>query len=414
MDFSVNNRWNGIIRKYTQEDVKRISGSMKIEYTLAKVGSKKLWNLLNTKDYLAALGALTGHQAVQMAHAGLESIYLSGWQCAGDGPHGQTYPDMSLYPADTVPKMIERFNNAFQRMDQIDTMNGKTSDNFKPIVADCESGFGGNLNVYELVKQCIVAGAAGIHLEDQLASAKKCGHMGGKVLVNRSSFIEKLQAARLAADSMGVPTVIIARTDALSADLLTSDVDEDDRAFCTGVRTSEGFYRVSGGIDAAISRSLAYAPYCDLLWFETNDPNLDEAKKFADAIHKVYPGKLLAYNCSPSFNWKKKLHDDTIAKFQKELSNMNYKFQFVTLAGFHALNHGMYRLAKDYKEHGMTAYTRLQEDEFADERNGNYQAVKHQNFVGTGYFDQIANIISGGNSSLSAMHGSTEEEQFKH
>jgi len=413
MNYNENGRWEGIVRDYTADDVKRIRGSIKIEHTLADLGSKRLWNLLKTESYVPTLGALTGHQACQMVQAGLKAIYLSGWQVAADGNSAlKTYPDQSLYPVDSVPRVIERINNAFQRMDQIDVMNNVHDTYwFAPIVADAEAGFGGNLNAYELMQAMIKAGASAVHFEDQLASAKKCGHLGGRVITDRKAFVEKLKAARLAADVMDVPTVLIARTDSLGANLLTSDIDEEDRKFCTGERTSEGFYCVRSGIEAAISRGLAYAPYADLIWFETSEPNMEQARAFADAIHAVYPGKMLAYNCSPSFNWKKKLDDAAISTFQKDLAALGYVYQFVTLAGWHMLNYSMFDLARDYSQRGMSAYSELQQKEFAAEVHG-YGATKHQSFVGTGYFDEIAKIISGGKTSTSAMGGSTESEQF--
>eukprot|EP00877_Chromochloris_zofingiensis_P003007 jgi/Chrzof1/12707/Cz07g04220.t1_ICL[v5.2] len=406
-------RWEGVRRVYTKQDVEKLRGSIKIEHTLARMGAERLWKLLHSEPYVHALGALTGNQAVQQVQAGLKAIYLSGWQVAADANSaGQTYPDQSLYPVDSVPKIVERINNAFMRADQIQHSQGKNDVHwFAPIVADAEAGFGGDLNAYELMRAMIKAGAAGVHFEDQLASAKKCGHLGGKVLVPSSEFVRKLQAARLAADVCDVPTVIIARTDALGAYLLTSDVDERDRQFCTGERTVEGFYKIKGGIESAIARGLAYAPYADLLWFETSEPNLDEAKQFAAAIHEKYPGKMLSYNCSPSFNWKKKLDDATIAKFQQTLGELGYKFQFVTLAGFHALNYSMFSLAYDYARRGMSAYSELQQAEFAREKDG-YAATTHQRFVGTGYFDTLAQKIADGSSSTTALTGSTEEEQF--
>jgi len=409
----VPDRFEGVRRVYTKQDVEKLRGSIKIEHTLARVGAERLWKLLHSEPYVHALGALTGNQAVQQVAGGLKAIYLSGWQVAADANSAlQTYPDQSLYPVDSVPKIVERINNAFQRADQIDHANGKNDTYwYAPIVADAEAGFGGNLNAYELMRAMIKAGAAGVHFEDQLASAKKCGHLGGKVLVPTSEFVQKLQAARLAADVCDTPTIIIARTDALGAYLLTSDVDDRDKPFCTGGRTVEGFYHIKGGIDSAIARGLAYAPYADLVWFETSEPSLEEATKFAKAIHEKYPGKLLAYNCSPSFNWKKKLDDATIAKFQQTLGELGYKFQFVTLAGFHALNFSMFTLAKDYAKRGMAAYAQLQEAEFAEEKHG-YTATTHQRFVGTGYFDQVATKISEGQASTTALSGSTEEEQF--
>jgi isocitrate lyase len=406
-------RWQGIERPYSAEDVLRLRGSVLIEHTLARLGAERLWKLLHEEPYINALGALTGNQAVQQVKAGLKAIYLSGWQVAADANlAGQMYPDQSLYPANSVPSVIKRINQALQRADQIQTAEG-TGDTywFAPIVADGEAGFGGPLNVFELTKAMIEAGAAGVHFEDQLASEKKCGHMGGKVLIPTQQAVRNLAAARLAADVSGVPTVIIARTDANAANLLTSDVDERDKPFCTGERTVEGFYRVRPGLEQAIARGLAYAPYADLIWCETSEPNLDEARRFADAIHAQFPGKMLAYNCSPSFNWKKKLDDATIAAFQKEIGAMGYKFQFVTLAGFHALNYSMFELARGYRDHGMAAYSTLQQAEFDAEAHG-YTATKHQREVGTGYFDEVAQVISGGESSTTALAGSTEAEQF--
>ena len=411
---NVPDRWKGVVRPYSEADVKRLRGSLKIEYTLARQGAERLWNLMNETPYVAALGALTGGQAVQQVRAGLQAIYLSGWQVAADANlSGQTYPDQSLYPANSVPAVVRRINNALQRADQLEYAEGKgvSTHWFAPIMADAEAGFGGALNVYELMKQMIDAGAAGVHYEDQLASEKKCGHLGGKVLVPTSQFIRTLVAARLAADVLDVPTVLVARTDADSATLLTSDVDDRDKPFCTGERTPEGFYCINNGIEMAIARGLAYAPYADVIWCETSTPDLHEAKVFADGIHAKFPGKLLAYNCSPSFNWKKHLDDATIAKFQKELGAMGYKFQFVTLAGFHALNYAMFELALDYQKRGMTAYSQLQQEEFASEKDG-YTATKHQREVGVGYFDAVATIVSGGLSSTTAMAGSTETAQF--
>jgi len=407
-------RWEGIERPYSPADVARLAGSVRIEHTLARLGAEKLWRLMHTESYVNALGALTGHQATQQVAAGLKAVYASGWQVAGDANNaGQVYPDQSLYPADSVPNLVRRMNNALTRADQIQHSEGRNDvDWFAPIVADAEAGFGGNLNAFELMKAMIEAGAAGVHFEDQLSSAKKCGHLGGKVLVPTGEFIQKLVAARLAADVMGVPTVIIARTDADSAQLITSNNDERDREFLTGERTVEGFYRIHGGIKCAIARGLAYAPYADLIWCETSKPNLAEAREFADAIRAQFPGKMLAYNCSPSFNWKKHLDDQTIAQFQQELGAMGYKFQFVTLAGFHALNLSMFELARDYRESGMSAYVKLQEVEFQRERDANYAAVKHQRFVGTKYFDDVALAISSGTSSTTAIKGSTEEQQF--
>jgi isocitrate lyase len=406
-------RWQGIERPYSAEDVVRLRGSVVVEQTLARMGAERLWDLLHSEDYINALGALTGNQAVQQVKAGLKAIYLSGWQVAADANlAGQMYPDQSLYPANSVPHVVKRINQALQRADQIAHSEGKDDTYwYAPIVADGEAGFGGPLNVFELTKAMIEAGAAGVHFEDQLASEKKCGHMGGKVLIPTQQAIKNLVAARLAADVMGVPTVIVARTDANGASLLTSDIDERDRPFCTRERTLEGFYHVRAGIDQAIARGLAYAPYADLIWCETSEPNLEEARRFAEAIHQQFPGKLLAYNCSPSFNWKKKLDEATIAKFQKEIGAMGYKFQFVTLAGFHALNYGMFELARGYRDRGMAAYSELQQAEFAAEQHG-YTATKHQREVGTGYFDEVAQAISGGMTSTTALHGSTEEEQF--
>lgn len=412
-DWAENPRWEGIERPYTAEDVLRLRGSVNIEHTLAKIGAERLWDLMKTTDYVNALGALTGGQAIQQVQAGLPAIYCSGWQVAADANvTGQVYPDQSLYPANSVPELVRRLNNAFRRTDEIYTAEGKNGIYwYAPIVADAEAGFGGNLNAFELMKAMIEAGASGVHFEDQLSSAKKCGHLGGKVLVPTQEAIQKLVAARLAADVCGTPTVLIARTDANAANLLTSDVDENDKPFTTGERTIEGFFTVRNGIEQAISRGLAYAPYADLVWCETSTPDLAEARQFAEAIHKQYPGKMLAYNCSPSFNWKKKLDDETIAKFQTELGAMGYKFQFITLAGFHSVNYAMFELARGYKESGMTAYSKLQEQEFASEIDG-YRATKHQSFVGTGYFDAVTQVITGGLSSVSALKGSTEEEQF--
>ena len=406
-------RWQGISRPYQPEDVERLRGSFSVEYTLARKGAERLWHLLHAEEYVPALGALTGNQAVQQVKAGLKAIYLSGWQVAADANlSGQMYPDQSLYPANSVPAVVKRINQALLRADQIYHHEGKNGvDWMAPIVADAEAGFGGPLNVFELVKAMIEAGAGGVHLEDQLASEKKCGHMGGKVLVPTRQAIRNLVAARLAADVCSVPTVIVARTDANAAALLTSDIDEKDRPFLTGERTVEGFYRVRAGIDQAIARGLSYAPYADLLWCETSEPNLIEAKKFANGIHAKFPAKLLAYNCSPSFNWRKKLADNAIASFQKDLAAMGYKFQFVTLGGFHALNYSMFTLAKGYRERGMLAYADLQSAEFAAEAQG-YTATKHQREVGTGYFDDVAQTIAQGTSSTIALNGSTEHEQF--
>ena len=411
-----NGRWNGIVRPYTQEQVERLRGTVKIEHTLARLGAERLWELLNSESYVHALGAMTGNQAVQMVNAGLKAIYVSGWQVAADANDaGQMYPDQSLYPADSVPNMVRRINSALQRADQIHHAEGKNGKNwFVPLIADAEAGFGGNLNAFELMKAMIEAGAACVHFEDQLSSAKKCGHLGGKVLAPTTEAVQKLVAARLAADVMGVPTLIMARTDAHSARLLTSDVDPVDAGFCTGERTVEGFFQLrDAGLECAIARGLAYAPYADLIWCETSEPELGEAREFAEAIHAKYPGKMLAYNCSPSFNWKKKLDDRTIARFQQDLGAMGYKFQFITLAGFHSLNLSMFELARGYRETGMSAYVKLQEKEFAYEAEQGYAAVKHQRFVGTGYFDQVANTIAGGVVSTAALHGSTEEAQFE-
>jgi isocitrate lyase len=414
-DWKTNPRWQGIERPYTTADVDRLRGTLQIEYTLARLGAERLWDLMRSEPYVAALGALTGNQAVQMVSAGLKAIYVSGWQVAADANlSAQTYPDQSLYPADSVPALCKRLNNALIRADQIHHAEGKNGIQwFAPLIADAEAGFGGALNAFELMKGMIEAGAACVHFEDQLSSAKKCGHLGGKVLVPTSENVQKLIAARLAADVMGVPTLVMARTDANSAQLITSDIDPRDREFIiSNERTSEGFYRIRGGLDCAIARGLAYAPYADMIWCETSEPSLDEARRFADAIHAEFPGKLLAYNCSPSFNWRKKLDEASIATFQRELGQMGYKFQFVTLAGFHALNLSMFELARAYKNEGMTAYSRLQEKEFARESSHGYAAVKHQRFVGTGYFDQVATVVSSGTASTTALHGSTEEEQF--
>ena len=412
-DWDTNPRWKNVKRDYTAEEVVRCSGSVRIEHSLAKNGAEKLWDLINTEDFVNALGALTGNQAMQQAKAGLKAVYLSGWQVAGDAnSSGQMYPDQSLYPVDSVPTVIKRINNSLRRADQLNIAEGnEVVDYMLPIVADAEAGFGGVLNAFELMKAMIEAGAAGVHFEDQLASAKKCGHMGGKVLVPTQEAVQKLAAARLASDVSGTSTVLLARTDAEAANLITSDIDPRDKEFCTGERTPEGFYRVNNGIDQAISRGLAYAPYADLVWCETGVPDLAFAKKFAEALKKEYPEQLLAYNCSPSFNWKKKLDDSQIAKFQKELGAMGYKFQFITLAGFHALNYSMFELAKGYNESQMTAYVKLQEAEFAAEKDG-YTATKHQREVGTGYFDTVTQVIQGGTSSTTALTGSTEEEQF--
>ncbi len=406
-------RWAGIQRPYRAEDVVRLRGSVRIAHTLAERGSEQLWHLLRTEPFVAALGAMTGGQAVQQVQAGLKAVYLSGWQVAADANDaGQTYPDQSLYPADSVPNVVRRLNNAFRREDQKHRMAGHADvDWFAPIIADAEAGFGGPLNAFELMKALIDAGAAAAHFEDQLARAKKCGHLGGKVLVPTREFIQKLVAARLAADIEGVPSVVIARTDANSAKLITSDVDPRDREFIGDERTAEGFHTMRGGLDASIARGLAYAPYADLLWCETSSPDLDEAGTFADAIRAKFPQKMLAYNCSASFNWRKKLDDVKIARFQAELADLGYRFQFVTLAGFHSMNLSMFRLARDYRNAGMTAYTELQQEEFAAKEEG-YAAVEHQAFVGTGYFDEIALVLSGGTASTLAMEGSTESEQF--
>ena len=407
-------RWRGITRPYRAQDVFRLRGTVQIEHTLARLGAERLWNLLHSEPYVAALGAMTGNQAIQQIEAGLQAIYISGWQAAADANlSGQMYPDQSLYPADSVPNLIRKINQALQRSDQIHHSEGKNGRYwFAPMVADAEAGFGGNLNAFELMKGMIEAGAACVHFEDQLSSAKKCGHLGGKVLVSTTEAIQKLVAARLAADVMGVPTLVMARTDADSANLLTTDIDPRDRALCTGKRSSEGFFYVHSGIKSAIVRGLAYAPYADLLWCETSKPNLAEAREFAEGIHAKFPGKMLAYNCSPSFNWQKHLSGEEIASFQRELGALGYKFQFITLAGFHALNHAMFELARQYKTHGMTAYTHLQEAEFESEREHHYAAVKHQRFVGTAYFDDVQNVISSGTASTTALTGSTEEEQF--
>ena len=413
LDWANNPRWAGVTRTYSAEDVVRLRGTVHVEHSLARLGAEKLWKSLNTSDFVNALGAMTGNQAMQQVKAGLKAIYLSGWQVAADANlAGEMYPDQSLYPANSVPQVVKRINNTLLRADQLHHAEGdNTIDFLQPIVADAEAGFGGVLNAYELMKAMIEAGAAGVHFEDQLASVKKCGHMGGKVLVPTREAIEKLTAARLAADVMGVPTLIVARTDAEAADLLTSDVDDNDRPFTTGERTVEGFYKTRNGLDQAISRGLAYAPYADLVWCETGKPDLEFARKFAEAIHAKYPGKLLAYNCSPSFNWKKNLDDATIAKFQKEIAAYGYKFQFITLAGFHALNYGMFDLAHGYARRQMSAFVELQEREFAAAERG-FTAVKHQREVGTGYFDAITQTIQGGQSSTVALKGSTEEEQF--
>jgi isocitrate lyase len=412
-DALMENRWEGITRPFSKEDVKRLRGSIKIEYTLATLGAQRLWKLLHSDPYVHALGAMSGNQAMQQVRAGLKAIYCSGWQVAADANiSGHMYPDQSLYPANSVPMLVQRINQALMRADQIEHSEGKSERYwFAPIVADAEAGFGGPLNAFELMKQMIEAGAAGVHFEDQLSSEKKCGHLGGKVLVPTAQFIRTLIAARLAADVLGVPTLLIARTDADAARLLTSDIDPRDREFCTGERTAEGFFRIHGGIEQAIQRGLAYAPYADMIWCETSKPDIEEAKQFAEGIHAKYPGKLLAYNCSPSFNWKKNLDEATIARFQRELGAMGYKFQFVTLAGFHSLNYSMFELARGYRDHGMAAYSKLQQAEFAGELQG-YSATRHQREVGTGYFDEVAQVISAGNSSTLALEDSTETAQF--
>ena len=416
-EWAANPRWKGIQRGYSADDVVRLRGSMPIEHTLAKRGAEKLWTLLNTEPFVNSLGALTGNQAMQQVKAGLKAIYLSGWQVAGDAnSNGEMYPDQSLYSVDSVPKVVKRINSTFKRADEIQWAEGKNQtdseyrDYFAPIVADAEAGFGGVLNAFELMKSMIDAGAAGVHFEDQLAAAKKCGHMGGKVLVPTREAVAKLVAARLAADTMGVSTILLARTDAEAGDLVTADIDENDKPFCTGERTVEGFFRTRNGLDQAISRGLAYAPYADLIWCETGKPDLAFAKAFADAIHAKFPGKLLAYNCSPSFNWKKNLDDATIAKFQRELGAMGYKFQFITLAGFHSLNYGMFDLAYGYARNNMSAFVELQEKEFAAAERG-FTAVKHQREVGTGYFDAVTTTIER-DASTAALKGSTEDEQF--
>jgi len=408
-------RWKGIKRTYTAEEVLRLRGSINIKHTLAELGAEKLWKLLHTQNYVNALGALTGNQAMQQVKSGLKAIYLSGWQVAADANNaGHMYPDQSLYPASSVPEVVKKINQTLVRADQIHHAEGDHSiDWLAPIIADAEAGFGGPLNAYELMKGMIEAGAAGVHFEDQLASEKKCGHMGGKVLVPTKQFTRTLTSARLAADVLDVPTLLIARTDANGAHLITSDIDPYDEPFLTGERTAEGFYRIKGGLESAISRGLAYAPFADLIWCETSTPDLGEAREFAQAMHEQFPGKMLAYNCSPSFNWKKHLDENTIAVFQKELAKMGYKFQFITLAGFHALNYSMFNLATGYRDFGMTAYSALQEAEFGAENIG-YTATRHQREVGTGYFDMVSNVISGGESSTLALKGSTEEEQFYH
>ena len=407
-------RWRGIERPYTPEDVARLRGSVLIEHTLARLGAQRLWDLLHRDAYVAALGAVTGNQAVQQVRAGLQAIYVSGWQVAADANDaGQTYPDQSLYPADSVPTLVRRINQALMRSDQVHHAEGKHGIHwFAPLIADAEAGFGGCLNAFELMKAMVEAGAACVHFEDQLSSAKKCGHLGGKVLVPTSEAIQKLVAARLAADVMGVPTLILARTDAQSAHLLTSDVDPRDREFLTGERTPEGFFCIRGGLDSACARAISYAPYAELIWCETSTPDLEEARRFAETVLARYPDKMLAYNCSPSFNWKKSLDDAVIARFQRELAAMGYKFQFITLAGFHALNLAMFELARGYKLSGMTAYSRLQEKEFSREQQYGYEAVKHQRFVGTGYFDAVQQVITSGTASTTALTDSTEAAQF--
>jgi isocitrate/methylisocitrate lyase len=412
-DWETNPRWNGVTRDYTAADVLRLRGSIDIRYTLAEMGAERLWDLLNTEPYVNALGALTGNQAVQQVRAGLKAIYLSGWQVAADANMaGHMYPDQSLYPSNSVPQVVKRINQALQRADQVDHVEGRSGTHwFAPIIADAEAGFGGALNAFELMKMMIESGAAAVHFEDQLASEKKCGHLGGKVLVPTQQFIRTLASARLAADVMGVDTLVVARTDAHSATLITSDIDERDHPFITGERTSEGFYRIRNGLEMAIDRAISYAPYADVIWCETSTPDIEEARQFAEGVHAKYPGKLLAYNCSPSFNWAKKLTADEIASFQKELGAMGYKFQFVTLAGFHALNFSMFELARQYREEGMSAYSRLQQAEFASEEYG-YTATRHQREVGTGYFDEVAKVVSAGESSTTALAGSTEAAQF--
>ena len=412
-EWTTNPRWKNVRRGYKAADVVRLRGSVQIEHTLARRGAEKLWKLVNEEDYVHCLGAVTGGQALQQVKAGIKAIYLSGWQVAADGNTSETmYPDQSLYAVNSVPTMIRRINNAFKRADEIQCARGDGDiDFFAPIIADAEAGFGGVLNAYELMKGMIEAGAAGVHFEDQLASVKKCGHMGGKVLVPTQEAVQKLVAARLAADTMGVPTVLLARTDAEAADIVTSDVDENDKPFITGERTAEGFYRTRKGFDQALSRGLAYAEYADMVWCETGTPDLAFAKKFAEGIRKKYPGKMLAYNCSPSFNWKRNLDDASIAKFQRELGAMGYKFQFITLAGFHALNYSMFELAYGYARNNMSAFVELQEKEFAAAEKG-FTAVKHQREVGTGYFDQVTQVVTAGKASTTALHGSTEDEQF--
>src|ERR1700690_4050356 len=413
-EWQSNPRWEGVTRPYKASDVEKLRGSVRIEHTLARLGAERLWKLLHEGQPVLALGAVTGNQAVQQVKAGLQAVYVSGWQVAADANNaGQVYPDQSLYPADSVPNLVRRINQALVRADQIQRAEGNPStDWFAPIVADGEAGFGGNLNAFELTKSMIEAGAACVHFEDQMATIKKVGRLGGNVLVPTNEAVQKLVAARLASDVLGVPTLIMARTDALSSHLLTSDIDPRDREFITGERTPEGFFCIRGGIESAIARAIAYAPYADLIWCETSHPDLEEARQFAEAVHAKYPGKLLAYNCSPSFNWKAKLDDATIAHFQTELAAMGYKFQFITLAGFHALNLSMFELARGYKLTGMTAYSRLQEKEFSREYQHGYEGVKHQRFVGTGYFDAVTQVIASGTSSVTALAGSTEAEQF--
>ena len=409
-------RWAGVRRGYTAEDVLKLRGTVRVEHSLARLGAERLWQLLQTEPYVRALGAITGNQAVQMVQAGLKSIYLSGWQVAGDNnSSGQTYPDQSLYPADSAPNVARRINNALLRADQIAHLGGHDGIYWlAPIVADAESGFGGNLNAFELMKAMIEAGAAGVHFEDQLSSAKKCGHMGGKVLVPTREFVQKLIAARLAADVMDVPTVLVARTDADSASLITTDVDPYDVPFIASKeRTYEGFFNIKGGVEYAIARGLAYAPYADVIWCETAHPDLGEAREFAQGIHAKFPGKMLAYNCSPSFNWRRNIDEQTIAEFQDKLGEMGYKYQFVTLAGFHSINAGMFELAQGYRDEGMAAYSRFQQKEFALEKELGFSAVRHQSFVGAGYFDEVQLVVTGGTASTTAMHGSTEEEQFE-
>jgi isocitrate lyase len=414
MDGKTNPRWAGITRPYSEKDVQQLRGSVHIEHTLARLGAERLWNLLHSRTFVAALGAMTGNQAVQQVAAGLDAIYVSGWQVAADANDAaQTYPDQSLYPANSVPNLVRRLNHSLMRADQIHHAEGHNETYWlAPLVADAEAGFGGNLNAFELMKAMIEAGAAAVHFEDQLSSAKKCGHLGGKVLVSTLAAIQKLVAARLAADVLGVPTVIIARTDAESAAIVTTDADPRDQSFITGERTSEGFYRVHSGTKAAIARAISYAPYADLIWCETSKPDINEAREFADGVHAKFPGKMLAYNCSPSFNWRKNLDDATISSFQRELAALGYKFQFITLAGFHAINHSMFELARGFKQRGMTAYSDLQDREFESEHDHGYEAVKHQRFVGTGYFDAVQNAITSGTASTIALEGSTEAAQF--